>query len=165
MSNKSDIHGPVVILPNIRSVHNVGSIFRTADAAGIQKIYLVGVTPDPIDRFGRDRTDIAKVALGAEKTVTWEHTETLDEVVKKLKELGYYIVALEQDDKSIDYKEITLPADKQHFAFIVGEETKGLSAEELSLADIIAEIPMRGEKESLNVSVATGVALFRILNT
>ena len=165
MNDKSDINGPVVILPNIRSVHNVGSIFRTSDAAGIQKIYLVGVTPDPIDRFGRDRTDIAKVALGAEKTVAWEHTETLEGVVNNLKNLGYYIVALEQDSASVDYKAVSLPSDKENFAFIVGEETQGLSAEELSLADTIAEIPMRGEKESLNVSVATGIALFRILNT
>lgn len=165
MDNKSDITGPIIILPNIRSVYNVGSIFRTADAAGIQKIYLVGVTPDPVDRFGRDRTDIAKVALGAEKTIAWEHVETLEEVVNNLKNLDYYIVALEQDRTSVDYKEIVLPTDKKNFAFIVGEETQGLSSEELQLSDIIAEIPMKGEKESLNVSVATGIALFRILNT
>lgn len=164
MSKKAIKTGPVIILPNIRSVHNVGSIFRTADAAGVSKIYLVGVTPDPIDRFGRDRTDIAKVALGAEKTVAWEHAETLTEVVTKLKEQNYYIVAIEQSKKSVDYKNVALPNGKQ-FAFIVGEETRGLSPEELAQADIIAEITMAGNKESLNVSVATGVALFRILNT
>ncbi len=165
MKKNLDINEPVVILPNIRSVHNVGSIFRTSDAAGVSKIYLVGVTPDPVDRFGRDRADFAKVSLGAEKTVSWEHSETLEGVIETLRDQDYYIVALEQSKNSIDYKSVTIPNDKQNYAFIVGEETKGLTPEELSLADIIAEIPMAGEKESLNVSVATGIALFRILNT
>ncbi len=165
MNDKASNISSVMILPNIRSVHNVGSIFRTADAAGVSKIYLVGVTPDPVDRFGRNRSDFAKVSLGAEKSVSWEHVETLEEVITKLRDQNYYIVALEQAENSIDYKTVTLPEDKQNYAFIVGEETKGLSSEELELADIIAEIPMVGKKESLNVSVATGVALFRILNT
>jgi len=165
MNDETNTIGPVMILPNIRSVHNVGSIFRTADAAGISKIYIVGVTPDPIDRFGRGRTDFAKVSLGAEKTVSWEHVETINEVILKLKDQNYYIVALEQNENSVDYKTVVLPAGKQSYAFIVGEETKGLLVEELAFADVIAEIPMAGEKESLNVSVATGVALFRILNT
>ncbi|MBP6925501.1 MAG: TrmH family RNA methyltransferase [Candidatus Pacebacteria bacterium] len=164
MSNKSHNPSPVLVLPNIRSVYNVGSIFRTADAAGIKKIYLVGVTPGPHDRFGRERTDIAKVALGAEKTVVWEHVPTLTAVVQDLRAQGYYIVALEQDVKSVDYKTVTLPQSASNFAFIVGEETQGLSKDELELADIIVEIPMHGGKESLNVSVATGVAIFRILD-
>lgn len=164
MSEKSQKKGPILILPNIRSVYNVGSIFRTADAVGISKIYLVGVTPGPLDRFGRKRTDLAKVALGAEMSVNWEHVENLDEVIKYLKNEGYFIVALEQDVVSVDYKEIVLPGNKQNLAFLIGEETVGLSQRELSYADVIAEIPMAGDKESLNVSVATGVALFRILD-
>jgi tRNA G18 (ribose-2'-O)-methylase SpoU len=164
MSNKSHNPGPVLVLPNIRSVYNVGSIFRTADAAGIEKIYLVGVTPGPHDRFGRERTDIAKVALGAEKTVAWEHYKDLSAVIQDLRAQGYYIVALEQDPQSIDYKTVTLPQSASNFAFIVGEETQGLSKDELKLADVIAEIPMHGDKESLNVSVATGIAIFRILD-
>jgi tRNA G18 (ribose-2'-O)-methylase SpoU len=164
MSNENQKPGPVLVLPNIRSVYNVGSIFRTADAAGIEKIYLVGVTPGPHDRFGRARTDLAKVALGAEKVVAWENIPTLASVVQDLRSQDYYIVALEQDPQSVDYKTITLPSEKTNFAFIVGEETQGLSKDELQLVDVIAEIPMHGGKESLNVSVATGIAIFRILD-
>ena len=85
----------ILILNNIRSVFNVGSIFRTADGAGISKIYLVGVTPDPVDRFGRERKDLAKVALGAEKKIAWEHADELKNILKKLKKDGYQTVALE----------------------------------------------------------------------
>jgi len=154
----------VVILPNIRSVYNVGSIFRTSDAVGISRIYLVGVTPTPIDRFGRKRKDFAKVALGAEETVPWEHKDTLDELVTELKQQNYYIVALEQSLSSVDYKNISLPKNKKAFAFMVGEETKGLLQEEITLADVVAEISMHGKKESLNVAVAFGVAVFGILD-
>ncbi|MDO8493286.1 MAG: RNA methyltransferase [bacterium] len=151
----------ILILDNIRSVFNVGSIFRTADGAGISKIYLVGVTPDPVDRFGRERKDLAKVALGAEKKIPWEHFEDLVVLIKKLKKDGYQIVALEQAENSVDYKKF-----KPEFpmALIMGEEVHGLDKKILDLCDSIIEIPMMGKKESLNVSVATGVSLFRILN-
>ena len=82
----------ILVLDNIRSTHNVGSMFRTADAAGVSKIYLLGVTPDPVDRFGRDRSDIAKVALGAEKTISWEHVDTVEELLKKLE--GFQIISI-----------------------------------------------------------------------
>lgn len=151
----------VLILDNIRSVFNVGSIFRTADGAGISKIYLVGVTPDPIDRFGRDRKDLTKVALGAEKKIPWEHARDIISIVKKLKEESYQIVALEQSEKSVDYKNF-----KPRFplAVVLGEEVHGLLDKTLKQCDATIEIPMLGNKESLNVSVATGIALFRILN-
>lgn len=161
----SEIKKIVLILDNIRSVHNVGSIFRTADCAGVSKIYLVGVTPDPIDRFGRSRKDLAKVALGAEIRIEWEHAPDLKKLLNKLKKEGYQIVALEQAENSTDYKKFkpNSPAGGS-LALVLGEEVHGLSEDSLDLCDEIIEIPMMGEKESLNVSVATGVALFRILD-
>jgi len=151
----------VAILYNIRSTHNVGSIFRTADAVGISRIYLVGCTPSPIDRFGRKQKDIAKVALGAEISIPWSHHKTIDEIIHELKKDNYQLIAIEQSSTSIDYKEILI---NKPPAFIVGEEVNGLPEEILDKVDIIAEIPMAGKKESLNVSVAFGIALFRILN-
>ena len=150
----------VLILPDIRSVENVGAIFRTSDALGIDKIYLVGYTPAPLDRFGRKRNDLAKSALGAEEFISWEQKKSLMALITKLKKAGFLIIAVEQDKKSIDYKKVKLG---KRNAFIVGTEVTGLPKNILTKCDIIAEIPMRGKKESLNVSVATGVALFRML--
>jgi tRNA G18 (ribose-2'-O)-methylase SpoU len=155
------IKNNILILPDIRSALNVGAIFRTADAVGISKIYLTGYTPTPIDRFGRVRKDIAKSALGAEKTVSWEYKKGLLMLISKLKKEGYFILAIEQDKNSTNYKKVKL---KEKNAFIVGTEVSGLPKKILDKCDIIAEIPMKGKKESLNVSVACGVALFRILN-
>ena len=149
----------ILILDNIRSTHNVGSIFRTADAAGISKIYLIGTTPCPIDRFGREQGDIAKTALGAEKTIPWEHADYTLEILNKHSE--YFQVALEQSENSVDYKSV-LPKEKN--IIVLGPEVTGLPQEILHACDVVAEIPMRGSKESLNVSVATGVFLFRFLN-
>jgi 23S rRNA (guanosine2251-2'-O)-methyltransferase len=151
----------ILILDNIRSTHNVGSIFRTADAVGVSNLYLCGVTPDPIDRFGRERSDIAKTALGAEQSVHWGHFKSTEEAITLLKEQDYTVIALEQSDNSEDYIEVAKKIDFNKTALVLGEETQGLSADLLDLVDIIAEIPMSGEKESLNVSVAAGVALFR----
>jgi len=151
----------ILILHNIRSAYNVGSIFRTADAAGISKIYLTGHTPAPLDRFRRGRRDIAKTALGAEKTISWERTRRLGDLLKKLKKEKVFVVAVEQSPQARDYKKIK---NKYPVAFLFGNEVKGLSKQILKKCDVIAEIPMKGEKESLNVSVAVGVVLFRILN-
>lgn len=151
---------PILILENIRSAQNVGALFRTADAAGISEIYIVGYTPDPLDRFGRPRSDIAKAALGAEKTIPWKHVVTISPLLKKLKKEGFQIIAIEQSKDSVDYKKIKT-TDK--VAFILGNEVGGVSKTALKNSDIIAEIPMKGEKESLNVSVAGGIAMFRIL--
>jgi len=151
----------ILILDNIRSAHNVGSLFRTADAVGVEKIFLCGTTPSPIDRFGRARNDIAKVALGAEKHITYESVASTKEAVLKLKGDGYQIIAIEQSPDSVDYKKVV---PKYPVAFVLGTEVTGLSKEILALADVVAEIPMAGGKESLNVVVAGGVALFRMLN-
>jgi tRNA G18 (ribose-2'-O)-methylase SpoU len=150
----------IVILHNIRSVSNVGAMFRTADAAGVNKIYLTGYTPGPLDRFGRKRKDLAKSALGAEEFVKWEHKKSLPALISRLKKEGYKIIAIEQDSKSVDYRTIKI---KNKNAFIVGPEVIGIDKNILKKCDVIAEIPMHGKKESLNVSVALGVVLFRIL--
>jgi len=151
----------IAVLDNIRSVHNVGSIFRTSDALGINKIFLCGCTPTPKDRFGRERKDLAKVALGAEKSIEWEYFKTTEEAIKKLKKEKFQIIALEQSENSIDYKKVKA---KNKIAIILGEEVHGLNKKVLDLADVVMEIPMRGIKESLNVSVSFGVAAFRIFN-
>lgn len=151
----------ILILHNIRSVENVGAMFRTADAVGINKIYLTGYTPTPLDRFGRKRGDLAKSALGAEEFVSWEQKKNIFPLLTKLKKEKYLIIGIEQDKKSVDYKKVIL---KNKNAFLVGEEVAGISKSNLKKCDVIAEIPMGGKKESLNVSVATGIALFRILN-
>ncbi len=150
-----------VILHDIRSVHNVGSIFRTSDALGVSKIYLTGYTPTPIDHFGKVRSDISKTALGAEKTISWEYFKTANNLIKKLKAEKFQIIAVEQDEKSTDYKKFK---PKYPIAILVGNEVKGISKTILNKVDLVVEIPMKGEKESLNVGVAFGVALFRILN-
>jgi 23S rRNA (guanosine2251-2'-O)-methyltransferase len=151
----------IVILHNIRSVENVGAMFRTADAAGVDKVYLTGYTPAPLDRFGRKRRDLAKSALGAEEFVPWEQRKNITSLISNLKTVGFKIIAIEQDKNSIDYKKVKL---KNRNAFIVGAEVTGIPKIILKKCDIIAEIPMHGQKESLNVSVALGIALFRMLN-
>jgi len=151
----------ILILNDIRSVENVGAMFRTADAAGIDKIYLTGYTPCPLDRFGRKRGDLAKSALGAEEFVKWEQKKNVLPLLVKLKKEKYLIIGIEQDKKAIDYKKVKLQSKN---VFIVGAEVTGIPKNILKKCDVIAEIPMRGKKESLNVSVATGIALFRILN-
>lgn len=150
----------LVILHNIRSVENVGAMFRTADAAGVDKIYLTGYTPAPIDRFGRKRRDLAKSALGAEEFVNWEQKINISTLISKLKEENYQIIAIEQAKNSVDYKKVKL---KKRNAFIVGAEVTGIPKNILEKCDVIAEIPMRGKKESLNVSVALGIVLFQVL--
>jgi tRNA G18 (ribose-2'-O)-methylase SpoU len=152
----------VAVLDNLRSVHNVGSIFRTANAAGIEKIILCGTTPTPLDNKGDKRKDFAKVALGAEDTVVWMYAEDICDALISLKKDGMYIVAFEQDDKAVDYKEVTIP-DKENLAFVIGPEVTGISREVLDLCDVIAEIPMLGTKESLNVTIAFGIGVYRIL--
>ncbi len=150
-----------VLLHNIRSSHNVGSIFRTADAAGVSKIFLSGYTPIPTDKFGKAEGNIAKTALGAEKTLSWEYVRLPMWNIQKMKLKGVQIIAIEQAKNSIDYKKVKI---KYPVLFLVGNEVKGLSPSILKKCDVVAEIPMKGKKESLNVSVSFGVAIFRMLN-
>lgn len=152
----------IAVLDNLRSVYNVGSIFRTANAVGIEKIYLCGTTPTPLDKKGLRRKDFAKVALGAEDTVAWEYFESTFECVKKLKEEGYYTLAIEQADDSLDYKDVDIKG-KENIAFIIGNEVDGITKDVLQISDVTVEIPMIGTKESLNVTIAFGIATYRIL--
>jgi tRNA G18 (ribose-2'-O)-methylase SpoU len=128
----------------------------------VTHIILCGTTPTPLDKWGNKRKDFAKVALGAEEIISWEYEEETTRALLKLREKNTYIIAVEQDEKSIDYKEVSIK-DKENVAFIIGPEVTGMSEEVLAMCDVIAEIPMLGTKESLNVTIATGIALYRIL--
>jgi len=157
----------VIVIDNLRSVENTGSIFRTADGLGVSKIFLIGTTPTPLDRFGRKRSDFAKVSLGAEETMDWEYSKEITPVLEELKSQNFKIMALEQDPRASKLEAINLPAGRQdhkleRLALIVGNEVEGVSKEALDLSDEIVEIGMDGNKESLNVSVATGIALFML---
>ena len=149
-----------LILHNIRSLYNVGSIFRTADAAGVSKIFLTGYTPSPRDVFGNFRKEISKTALGAEKYMPWQKMSDIGGLTEELNGKKVQIVALEQSEKSIDYRTFR---PRFPIALILGNEVRGISPALLKKCDKIIEIPMRGRKESLNVAVSAGVALFRIL--
>ncbi len=152
----------ILIAHNIRSVHNVGSLFRTADAAGVSKIILSGYSPTPKDRFGRERSDFAKVSLGAEKTMSWVYVKTPGQTLTTLSAQGFYIVAIEQDLGSQDLFSFSLPpgVSLEKLVVIMGNEVRGVSKPLLARCDAILEIPMHGTKESLNVSVSAGIALF-----
>lgn len=152
----------VVVLDNLRSVYNVGSIFRTANACGIEKIILCGTTPTPLDKKGQRRKDFAKVALGAEDIVGWEYKESVVDAVSSLKNEGYYIISFEQDLHSVDYKNVDIEG-KENIAFVVGAEVDGVTHEVVKLSDVVAEIPMLGTKESLNVTIAFGIGVYRVL--
>ena len=155
----------VIILDNIRSLHNVGSVFRTADGAGVEKIYLCGITSTPIGKLEEIRPQISKVALGAEKTVKWEYVKSTSRLIDKLKKLSYKIVAVELDKKSVPYFKTKIKkSDLKNTAFVFGHEVKGISKSILKKSDKILEIPMHGEKESLNVSIAVGIILFYFLH-
>lgn len=154
-----------LILHNIRSTHNVGSIFRSADGAGVKKIYLTGFTPEPADVFGKLRKDFAKSALGAEKFVEWESVKNIGALIKKLKKDKIFVVSLEQSKNSIllgsrASKSLCDRASKRDFALILGNEVSGIPKNILLKSDVVLEIPMFGKKESLNVSVAAGIALY-----
>ncbi len=145
----------VLILPNIRSGHNVGAIFRTADGAGVDKLYITGYTPCP------PHVQIDKVSLGAEKWMIWEYRKQTGRLLKELKQMGYNIVALEQTKNSQD---IFSWQAKFPIALVLGNEKTGVPKSLLKYCDESIEIPMRGKKNSLNVSVAAGIAMYAINN-
>jgi len=167
----------IVVLHNIRSVYNVASIFRTADGAGVKKIYLCGITPTPLDRLRNPRRDFIKVSLGAEKSVLWEKFSQTALLIDKLKKEGYRIFAVEQSPKSVPYYKVNIKRQVSKFVLILGNEVRGLSPAILKRADKILEIPMRGAmlkqahhpkslgcgKESLNVAVAFGIVIYGLI--
>lgn len=142
----------VVILENIRSLHNVGAIFRTADSAGWDKVCLCGYTGAPPDRR------IEKVSLGAENFIEWEFFEDINICLNQLKADGFRLVALEQTAQSTDI--FLAPVDELRLALVLGNEVEGVSPETLDFVSASYEIPMMGRKTSLNVSVAAGVAFY-----
>lgn len=141
------------IVENVRSLYNVGAIFRTADGAGLSKLILCGITGCP------PRDEIRKAALGAEETVPWSYAATASEAIRELKQSGYWILALEKSPASTCLYELDV-----HFplALIVGHEFHGITPETLHQADAVAHLPMFGQKTSLNVSVAFGVAVYEL---
>lgn len=143
----------ILILPDIRSCHNVGAMFRTADACNFDKLYLVGYTAHP------PKPQIDKVSLGAETWVPWEAVADLQELVVKLKAEGYTVIALEKNDTSLSIEEYT---PEVPVALIVGNEVDGVSEDILALCDHVLHLPMYGRKESLNVSVAAGIAMYTL---
>jgi len=143
-----------VVCDNIRSLENIGSIFRTADAIGVTKIFLCGISGRP------PHQKISKTALGAEKTVPWEYHKQTWRLVGKLQREGRWIIALEQHSNSIDIKKFK---PKFPMALVIGNEVKGVSKKALAESDTIIHLPMKGKKESLNVSVAFGVAGYYIM--
>ena len=154
-----------LVLHNVRSAYNVGAIFRTADGAGVDHIYLTGYTPTPPDKSQIYTTKpermIIKTALGAQEYITWSQHTTFAEVAKDLKGKNVQIVALEQDANSVDYRAFISCGDT---ALVLGNEPVGIDAETLDLCDIMIEIPMRGQKNSLNVSVAAGIAIYALID-
>lgn len=144
----------VVIVDNVRSLYNVGSIFRTSDGAMIQKLILAGFTPHP------PRKEIEKTALGSTKSVPWEYFKSPLEAIQHEKERGYRICCLELTDKSITYCDIK-PADFP-LCLVIGNEITGISKEVIEMCDMSIEIPMYGIKQSLNVAVAYGIAVFEL---
>ena len=148
--NKKDI-SIIIILDDIRSLNNIGSIFRTSDAFNIEKIILCGICGRPPHR------EINKTALGATEFVNWEYYKNIQDPIKKLIIKGYEIISIEQTKKSLllnEYKP------KNKVAFIFGNEVKGVSKESLELSDLHIEIPQYGEKKSMNVTICTGIVLW-----
>lgn len=148
-------HTIIVILDDVRSMHNVGSAFRTCDAFAIEAIYLCGYTPTPPHR------DIHKTALGATETVSWKHFPTTMEAVDSAREAGYKIYAIEQAHNSISLAQLNWQ--KEKIALVFGNEVSGVNDEVLEKADGCIEIPQYGSKHSLNISVSVGVVLWEMV--
>lgn len=147
----------IIILDNVRSLNNIGSIFRTADAFLIEKIILCGITATPPHK------DIFKTALGATETVSWEYEKDISEAIKKLKEKDYKIFAVEQTKNSITLNEF-LPEKENKFALILGNEIDGVNQTAINFCDGVIEVPQFGSKHSLNISVCAGIVIWDIFS-
>jgi tRNA G18 (ribose-2'-O)-methylase SpoU len=148
----------IVVLENIRSMHNVGSVFRTADAFLIEAIYICGYTAQP------PRKEIDKTALGATETVTWKYFTSSKDALEELRKNNYNIFAIEQVDKSISLEKFST-LNTQKIALIFGNEVSGVEADTIGLCDGCIEIPQFGMKHSLNISVAVGIVLWEVVRT
>lgn len=147
----------VLILDNIRSLNNIGSVFRTADAFLIEKIYLCGITATPPHK------DIRKTALGATDSVAWEYREDTLQLVDELKKKGYRVLAVEQAENAKMLHQFTV-AEKVKYALVFGNEVKGVSQEVVSASDQVLEIPQYGTKHSLNIAVSVGIVIWDLLS-
>lgn len=151
----------IVVAHDIRSRENVGALFRTADALGGAELILSGITPTPIDRFGRVDEKLGKTALGAQKSVPWKQVKTIEELLKALE--GHNLFVIEQDPRSVPYHSIHLSASEFHkTALLIGNEVTGVPQGILDRADKIVEIPMHGNKESLNVAISFAIVAFHL---
>ncbi len=156
-----------LIVHNVRSCHNVGSILRTTEGLGIQKVYLTGYTPYPTTKndhrlpYLSDKitNQIHKTALGAEQHITWHYIQAINPLINNLKKSGYTVAALEQHPKAVKLINYRPP---NKLALIVGREVDGIETDILKSCDVIIEIPMRGHKESFNVAVAAAMALYHL---
>ena len=149
-----------ILLDNLRSKHNVGAIFRTADAAGVSRVILCGTTPQPVDRFGRPVEAIKKTALGAETTVSYEYNPDTKTAVRDLQDAGTSVWVVEQSELARDIifdHDLVFP---QPIVFVFGHEVDGVQPSVLEMADQVVSLPMLGTKESLNVSVTVGIVLY-----
>ena len=142
-----------VILDNVRSLNNIGSIFRTSDALRVEKIIICGISATP------PNAEIHKTALGAENSVEWEYFQNTCDAIKQLKQDGYLVYALEQTTNSIDLREFN-PNDNKKHGFIMGNELKGVSQDAINACDGAIEIPQFGTKHSFNVAITTGIVLW-----
>jgi tRNA G18 (ribose-2'-O)-methylase SpoU len=143
----------VVVLDNVRSLHNVGSVFRTSDAFLVKKIYLCGITSVP------PNSEIHKTALGSEFSMEWEYVEHTQEIVSHLKKQGYFVYAIEQVEGSVMLTELRLDTTKK-YAIVLGNEVKGVQQEVVDICDAAIELPQYGTKHSLNVSVTAGIVIW-----
>ncbi|MBP6889034.1 MAG: TrmH family RNA methyltransferase [Candidatus Moranbacteria bacterium] len=159
----NDTKNTILVIHNIRSAANVGSMFRTADGAGVQEIWLTGYTPSPAKwnqkYLTKAEKSLAKAALGAEYFIPWKRGALLGSLISQLRSLGYLVIGLEQSEQSVSFDEIKA---EQTFVLIVGNEVRGLDSRILKQCDVIGELPMYGKKNSLNVSVACGIALYAL---
>ena len=147
----------IVILDNIRSLNNIGSVFRTSDAFRIEKIYLCGITATPPHK------DIQKTALGSTESVDWDYAQSTLELVKKLQSKDIQVLSIEQAEKATMLHEFT-PKKNQKYALVFGNEVKGVSQEVVNNSDQVIEIPQYGTKHSLNISVSCGVVLWDVFS-
>lgn len=155
--HKAAAHFPVwLLLDDVRSMHNVGSVFRTADAFNVSGIFLCGFTPAPPHR------DIHKTALGATESVSWQYEKDIENILQQLKNEDYKIYAVEQTHNSVDLQHFQPDPDAKS-AFIFGNEVSGVSDKALAYCDASIEIPQWGSKHSLNISVSVGVVLWEIV--
>lgn len=148
-----------VVMDNVRSIYNVGSLFRTSDAFRVEKIYLCGITSTPENSY----QEIHKTALGAEDSVEWEYIDNISELVRELKKNGYAIVSVEQVENSIKLDKLKNIDRDRKYALIFGNEVKGVQQAIVDMSDFSIEIPQYGTKHSLNVSVSAGIVLWEFV--